>query len=50
VLALVATVLALALAAWIIMAIWKKGGPQPVHDIVIALPAPQMPPATGRPA
>lgn len=44
---LAVVVLALAVA-WLVMAIWIKGGPQPVHRIVIVIPAPQLP-ATARP-
>jgi hypothetical protein len=49
VLAAVILVLVLAFAlARVFVVIWAKGGPQPVHQIVIAIPAPQMPPAAGR--
>jgi hypothetical protein len=44
---ILALALALALVGWAFMVIWTKGGPQPVHEIVIAIPAPQMPPAAG---
>jgi hypothetical protein len=37
-----------ALVGWAFMIIWSKGGPQPVHRIVIAIPAPQMPALAGR--
>ncbi len=39
---------AVVLFAWAFMVIWTKGGPQPVHRIVIAIPAPQMPAMAGR--
>jgi hypothetical protein len=38
--AVAATILVVALAVWVLMIIWTKGGPQPVHEIVIAIPAP----------
>jgi hypothetical protein len=41
-------ILAVALVGWAVMIVWKKGGPQPVHSIVIAIPAPQMPAIAGR--
>lgn len=40
-------VLALVLAAWVSIVVWAKGGPQPVHAIVVALPAPHATPAMG---
>ncbi|MDP9056075.1 MAG: hypothetical protein M3N34_01895 [Pseudomonadota bacterium] len=39
--AVAAAVLVAVLAAWALMVIWKRGGPQPVHEIVIAIPAPR---------
>ncbi len=45
---LVMVILAVALVGWAVMVIWIKGGPQPVHKIVIAIPAPQMPAFAGR--
>ncbi len=41
-------VLALALVVWAFMVVWIKGGPKPVHRIVIAIPAPHMPALAGR--
>lgn len=43
-----AAVLLAVLAAWVLTIIWTKGGPQPVHEIVIAIPAPQVPAPAGR--
>jgi hypothetical protein len=44
------TILASVAIACAFLVVWVKGGPQPVHEIVIAIPAPQMPATTGRPA
>jgi hypothetical protein len=46
--AIAAALLALAVLAGLFMVIWIKGGPQPVHEIVIAIPAPLIHPAPGR--
>jgi hypothetical protein len=40
--------LGVAVAAGLLVMLWAKGGPQPLHEIVIALPAPQTPATAGR--